>query len=155
MPILPDPFSLPAGRLLALDVGEARIGVASCDELGLLASPLTVLRRAETRAEDFEAIGRLAEREKAAGLLVGLPLASLGEIGPQAKRVRRYTSYMAQAVLLPIAFWDESYSTSDAAGLLEQAGASTRARPGGRLGIDAAAAAVILASYLEARRSRS
>lgn len=137
-------LNLPAGRLLALDIGEARIGVAVSDELGILATPLTVLKRATTRAGDFAAIDRLVQRERAAGLLVGLPLDSQGEIGPQARRVRRYTAHLMQALSLPVAFWDESYSTVDAAGLLQEVGSRT--------GIDAAAAAVFLADFLEARR---
>ncbi len=147
MAILADPFLLPSGRLLSLDIGEARIGVAVADELGLLATPLTVLRRRPTRAEDFAALARLAAQHKAAGVLVGLPLDSQGGVGPQARRVRRYTNYLAQALPLPVAFWDESYSTTDAAGLLQASG--------GRTPIDAAAAAVILGSYLEARRARA
>ncbi len=147
MAILADPFDLPPGRLLALDVGEARIGVATGDALGMLASPLTVLKRQATRAADFAAIGRLAAQERVTGILVGLPLGSQGEMGPQARRVRRYTGYMAHALDLPIAFWDESYSTADAAELL-RAGS-------GKTPIDAAAAAVILGGYLEARRARA
>jgi putative holliday junction resolvase len=146
MPIIRSPFDLPAGRLLGLDIGEVRLGVAVCDEMGWLATPLTVLRRRPTRAADFAALADLARQQKAVGLLVGLPLDRQGEMGPQARRVRRYTGYLAQALALPVAFWDESYSTADAAGLLLESG--------GRTAIDAAAAAVILGNYLEARRTK-
>jgi putative holliday junction resolvase len=146
MPILADPFQLPHGRLLALDIGEARIGVAVCDESGLLASPLTVLHRRPTRAADFAGLARLAAQEKVSGLLVGLPLDSRGEVGSQARRVHRYTRHLAGALPYAIAFWDESYSTVDAAELLKAGG--------GKTPIDAAAAAVILGNFLEARRSR-
>ncbi len=146
MPLLKSPFDLPAGRLLALDVGNVRVGVAVCDELGILATPLTVLRRASERTADFAALAKLAEEQRAGGILVGLPMASQGELGPQARRVRRYASYMAQVLALPVAFWDESYSTVDAAGLLR----SGR----GHTAIDAAAAAVILRDFLEARRGQ-
>jgi putative Holliday junction resolvase len=144
MPILMNAFDLPAGRLLALDIGEVRIGIAACDELGILATPVTVLRRATTWAADFEAIARLAEQQRVAGVLVGLPLDSQGHIGPQARRVRRYSNHLVAALSLPVAFWDESYSTVDATGLLQASGSRT--------GIDAAAAAVILGDFLEARR---
>ncbi len=144
MPLLRDPFELPRGRLLALDVGEARTGAAVCDELELLATPLGVLRRHAARLEDFAEVARLAEQQRAGGILVGLPMDSQGQIGPQARRVQKYARHMAQVLPLPVAFWDESYSTSDAAGLMRETG--------GRTPIDAAAAAVILRDFLEARR---
>ncbi len=140
------PFALPAGRLLALDLGEARIGVAVCDELGMLATPLTVLRRRRTRAEDFAEIAALVRREHAAGVLVGLPLDSAGEAGAQARWVRRYAGRLAGALEVPLAFWDESFTTEDAGRLVRQAG--------GRTAVDAAAAAVLLNDFLEARRKR-
>lgn len=142
MAILSSAAELPAGRLLALDLGQVRIGVAVCDEAGLLASPLTVLRRQATRAADFAAIAALAERERAVGLLVGLPDDADGR---QARWTRRYTGRLAAALPhLPVAFWDESLSSVDAASL--------RAEAGSRVGLDAAAAAVILESFLATRR---
>lgn len=146
MPILASPFSLPRGRLLALDLGQARIGVAVCDEDGTLATPLTVIRRHRTRAEDFAAVAALVGRERAVGLLVGLPLDSTGQEGEQARWVRRYAGRLAGALTLPVAFWDESHSTEDAGRLIRESG--------GRTPLDAAAAAVILADFLEALRTR-
>lgn len=140
------PFALPAGRLLALDLGEARIGVAVCDELGMFATPLTVLRRRRTRAEDFAEIAALVRREHAVGVLVGLPLDSAGEAGAQARWVRRYAGRLAGALEVPLAFWDESFTTEDAGRLVRQAG--------GRTAVDAAAAAVLLNDFLEARQKR-
>lgn len=140
------PFALPAGRLLALDLGEARIGVAVCDELGMFATPLTVLRRRRTRAEDFAEIAALVRREHAVGVLVGLPLDSAGLAGAQARWVRRYAGRLAGALEVPLAFWDESFTTEDAGRLVRQAG--------GRTAVDAAAAAVLLNDFLEARRKR-
>lgn len=137
---------LPHGRLVALDLGQARTGVAVCDELGMLASPLTVLRRHPTRAADFAEIVELARRERAAGVLVGLPLDSAGEVGAQARWVRRYAGRLAGALPIPLAFWDESYTSQDAARLVRESG--------GRTPLDAAAAAVILGDYLAARRQK-
>jgi len=145
MSILLSPFDLPPGRLLALDLGRARIGVAVCDEDGTLATPLTVIRRHRTRAGDFAALAALAGRERAVGLLVGLPLDSEGETGAQARWVRRYAGRLAGALSLPVAFWDESHSTEDATRLIRESG--------GRTAVDAAAAAVILGDFLEARRT--
>ena len=144
MAILPSPFDLPPGRLLALDLGQARSGAAVCDAEGILATPLAVLRRHATRAEDYAEIAALVTREKAVGVVVGLPLASQGEEGSQARWVRRYAGRLAGALSVPVAFWDESYSSADADRLISEGG--------GRTPRDAAAAAVILQEFLEARR---
>ena len=142
MSILPSAFDLPAGRLLALDLGQARIGVAVCDEAGMLASPLTVLQRKPTRAEDFAAIASLVRRERAVGALVGMP----GADNEQARWTRRYAGRLAGALDVPVAFWDETLSSVDAAELLREGS--------GRTGIDAAAAALILNDFLDARRRK-
>ena len=144
MMILASAFDLPQGRLLALDLGQARTGVAVCDELGMLATPVGVLPRHATRAEDYREIATFAARQRVVGLLVGIPMDDAGEPGPQARWVRRYTGRMAAAVSLPIAFWNETLSTTDAMQLLVESG--------GRTPADAAAAAVILTSFLDARR---
>ncbi len=153
MSILPSAFDLPAGRLLALDLGQARIGVAVCDEAGMLASPLDVVRRHATRAEDFAAIADLVRRERAVGVLVGMPGADAGEpgaegaveaSGSQARWTRRYAGRLAGSLDVPVAFWDETLSSVDAAERLAEAG--------GRTGIDAAAAALILADFLDSSK---
>lgn len=147
--ILPSPFDLPPGRLLALDLGQARTGAAVCDVEGILATPLTVLKRHATRAEDFAEIAALVAREEAAGVVVGLPLASgeQAEEGLQARWVRRYTGRLAGALPVPVAFWDESYSSVEADRLLGEVD--------GRTPRDAAAAAIILQEFLEARRGQA
>lgn len=144
MAILASAAELPVGRLLALDLGQARIGVAACDEAGLLASPLTVVRRHATRGEDFAALAELVRRERVVGVLVGLPVHDAD--GRQARWVRRYAGRLAGALAVPLAFWDESLSSVDAGRLLAEAG--------GRAALDAAAAAVILESFLASRRHR-
>ncbi len=144
MAILSSAAELPAGRLLALDLGQVRIGVATCDEAGMLASPLTVVRRHATRSEDFAAIAQLVRRERAVGVLVGLPANDAD--GRQARWVRRYAGRLAGSLAVPVAFWDESLSSIDAARLL--------AETGSRGALDAAAAAVILEGFLASRRHR-
>jgi putative Holliday junction resolvase len=146
MTILASPFDLPPGRLLGLDLGQARTGAAVSDAGGILATPLVVLRRHATRAEDHAAIAALIAREQVVGVVIGLPLASdePGEEGAQARWVRRYAGRLAGALPVPVAFWDESYSSVDAGRLLDEGG--------GRSPRDAAAAAVILQEFLEARR---
>ena len=114
--------------------------MAVCDELGSLATPLGVLRRHPTRAEDFAEIAAWVARERAVGVLVGMPLGSAGETRPragaEARWVRRYAGRLAGALTVPVAFWDESFSTADAERLVRESG--------GRTPVDAAAAAVIL-----------
>jgi putative Holliday junction resolvase len=144
MSILNSALDLPTGRLLALDLGQARTGVATSDEMGVLATPLTVLRRHPTRAADYAEIAALVGRERAVGILIGMPLDSAGEMGAQARWVRRYAGRLARAMPVPVAFWDESYSTADAERLVREGG--------GRTPLDAAAAAVLLGDFLESRR---
>jgi len=145
MAVLGSPFDLPPGRLLALDLGQVRHGVAVCDQTGTLATPLTVLRRHDTRAEDFAELKTLVNREQAKGVLVGLPLQGQVEAGAQARWVLRYAGRLAGVLSVPIAFWDESLSSHDAAALV-------RTRAGEPL--DAVAAALILQDFLEARRAK-
>lgn len=145
MTILPSAFDLPVGRLLALDLGQARCGVAVCDEAGLLASPLTIVNRHATRAADFAEFAALAAKQRVVGVLVGLPTND-GD-ARQARWVRRYAGRLAGALPVPVAFWDESLSTVEAMARLIEGG--------GRTALDAAAAAVLLGDFLEARRTQS
>ncbi len=151
MAILASPFDLPPGRLLALDLGMARSGAALCDEQGLLATPLMVLRRHATRAEDFAEIAALVARTQVVGVLAGLPLDADGTVGKQARWTRRYAGRLAAALPVPVAFWDESCSSADAERLLRE---GALLRQGRRTPSDAAAAALILQEFLDARRLR-
>jgi len=137
-------------KLLALDVGERRVGVAVSDSTGLIATPLTVIRR-RSKAEDFATIVRLMREQGAEGLVIGLPLNADGSAGPQAQRVERYAAALADALRLEqlsfdLTMWDEHGSTQRAQTLMIDAGQSARKR---RHRIDAAAAAVILQDYLD------
>lgn len=140
-------------RLLALDVGERRIGVAVSDAGGSIATPLTVIHRA-SRAEDFARIAALVREQAAGGLVVGHPLNDDGSAGPQARRIERYAVALAEALQavgldLPLVLWDESLSTWRAQEAMIAAGRKARAR---RSRIDAVAAAVILQDYLDVHR---
>lgn len=138
---------LPArGRLMALDVGQRRVGVAVCDEQQLLATPVTALVR-RARADDCQRLGALATERSVVGLVVGLPLHLDGSAGDQARQAARYGHRVANALGLPVALWDEHGSTREAAQRLAQAG-----RRGSSTGLDAEAAAVILQDFLDARR---
>jgi putative Holliday junction resolvase len=133
-------------RLMALDIGERRIGIATSDS-GILATPHSVLQR-KSKKEDFARLQRLIAELKIEHLVVGLPYSLSGhqEIGPQARRIMRYTEALAQVVAIPIEYFDESYSTREAEAYLTASGQR-------RIPIDAAAAVVILQNYLDAKRN--
>ena len=141
-------------RLLALDVGERRIGVAISDPTGTVARPLTAIARASRHA-DFEAVAQLVNDYQVARVIVGLPLSLNGSEGPQARQTRRYAERLAQTLAVPIELWDERYSTVTATEVLK--GKSKRSRRAGRRQgqtvrgmVAATAAAVFLQTYLDA-----
>jgi len=141
-------------KLLALDIGDRRVGVAVSDATGLIATPLTVIHRASKR-EDFSKIAGLVREQSAKGLVIGYPLNDDGSAGPQAGRVGRYTMALVETLQagglnLPVFLWDERMSTQRAQELMLEAGKPT----GHRRGIDAIAAAVILQDFLDERRQR-
>ena len=141
----------PQGKLLALDVGLARIGVAVCDALHMTVRPLTVVHR-RTRNDDFAVLARLAGQEQVQAVICGLPLNMDGSEGPQAQTTRKWAMRLAYALRvllgkpLPVIFWDERLTTAAAKELIATHGASIR----GERGEDAVAAAVLLQGYLDA-----
>ena len=136
------------GRVLGLDVGDRRIGLAVSDPDGRLATPYSALTRS-TLEEDIAAILEVAWQEEVASIIVGLPLLLDGSLGSQAEKTTAFCDALRAGSPIPVGTWDERFSTVEAAGLLREAGA-TPSRDLGRL--DAAAAAVILQAYLDAHR---
>ncbi|MGQ9627444.1 MAG: Holliday junction resolvase RuvX [Anaerolineae bacterium] len=136
-------------RLLALDLGEARIGVAVSDPEKTLARSLTVIKR-RSKKEDFATIARLVDEMEAEAIVVGYPLSLNGEAGPQARRAERYARALAQELNIPVYLWDESFSTAEAKRLMIEAGHKRKARRRE----DAVAAAVILQDYLDSQKNR-
>jgi putative Holliday junction resolvase len=139
-------------RVLALDLGERRIGVAVGDPTGTVARPVTAIVRA-SRQDDFEAIARLVDEHEVGCVVVGLPLSLDGTEGPQARQTRRYAERLAQALNVPIEFWDERYSSVRAEEILrgKKKGRGRKKRRRARGDVDATAAAVFLQSYLDAQ----
>jgi putative Holliday junction resolvase len=137
------------GRRLGVDVGDVRIGVATCDPDGLVATPL------ETVAAGPGAIARLAalaEEHAVLELVVGLPVSLNGREGPAAAKVRAFAAQLADTVApLEVRLFDERMSTMTADSLLRQGGRSGRSR---RSVIDQAAATVILQTALDTERTR-
>ena len=134
--------------VLGLDFGERRIGVAASDALGITARPLSVIER-ESRREDIARIGELASRRKVKVIVVGLPLNMDGSAGPAARRARRFAAALRRELGLEVEEWDERLSTVEAERALV---VSDERRARRREVRDGVAAALILQSYLDARR---
>jgi putative holliday junction resolvase len=135
------------GRLIAVDWGEIRIGLALSDDSQILATPLgTLVRRPGKR---FPMPPFLALVEQHAPVVVGLPLTSEGREEASAAAARELAESIARRTGLPHELWDERMSTARALGAIREQGGSTRGR---REEVDALAAAVLLQHFLDARR---
>lgn len=137
-------------RVMALDVGEARIGVALSDETGTLASGLATLKAIGPR-KDAQAVARLVRQHEAGALVVGVPYRLDGSTGPQAEKVLAFVERLRRAVPVPVDTWDERLTSREADERLAEAGVPRRQR---KDRIDQAAAALVLQEYLDARASR-
>ena len=136
-------------RILALDIGDKRIGVAVSDLLGILASPLIAIERTSD-SKAIDAILEIADEQEAGEIVVGLPISLSGGYSDQTKSVAAFVLKLEARSPVPVNTADERYSTVEAERLLSQS-KPQRARSRGE--IDAAAAAVILQSYLDSRAS--
>jgi putative holliday junction resolvase len=132
-------------RILALDIGDRRIGVAMSDPGGILASPHSVIeRRSET--DDIAAIVKIVEDNKVGIIVVGLPITLNGAIGDQAVKVQGFVEHLVHHTEVRVEYRDERMSTVSARRLLQQ-GRTKKIKQ--KIPDDAAAAAVILQSYLD------
>jgi putative pre-16S rRNA nuclease len=137
------------GRLLAVDYGERRIGLAISDPTGTIASPAGhIVRRAGKRPPIAEIIRR-AEALDAKGFVVGLPLDERGEDTPRASEVRRLAAEIEKRTRLPVQLLDERFTTAAALRAVREMGGSTRGRKGD---VDALAATVLLQHALNHER---
>ena len=132
-------------RLLGIDYGDARIGLAVSDELGFLAHPLETIHCRKTHP--LKRIAAIVAEKRIAKIILGLPLRLDSTEGPAAEKVRAFSERLAKEVpSIPIEFIDESYSTMDAQKQLHATGKNTKNSKGI---IDQAAAVIILQSYLD------
>jgi len=138
-------------RALGIDVGRVRVGVAVADELGLLAHPRAHVDGRDPRRA-VEALQRLAALEQIGTFVVGLPRTLSGEEGPSARRARRFAEALRARTGLPVELYDEWLSTHEARARLRDQGVRDREA---RERVDSAAAAVVLQSWLDARRSKA
>lgn len=135
-------------RLLGLDFGTKRIGVALSDEMGWTAQGLTVIQR-KGNEKDIERIGRLVEENQVEGIVLGLPLNMDGSEGKSAERVRKFATLLEDRLQVAVHLWDERLTSWEAEGILKEAQVKPRKR---KQVVDKLAASLILKSYLEARR---
>jgi putative Holliday junction resolvase len=129
-------------RVIALDHGEARCGVAVSDPTGELVTPLAVIERPDTR-RGLAAVAAVIREREAELVVVGLPLNLAGEEGAQAQAARAFGERLAQAIAVPVEMHDERLTTRMAD------------RTGGSAAADSRAAAHLLESWLQSRRTRT
>ncbi len=132
-------------RIMALDPGTKRIGVALSDELGWTAQPLETIER-KGLDKDLARIRRLAEIHEVGRILMGFPVRTDGSLGPEAQAVQQFIEQVGAATALPVVAWDERLTSKAAEDLLIQANVSRRKRKGT---VDRVAAAILLQSYLD------
>jgi putative Holliday junction resolvase len=137
-------------RVLALDVGTVRIGVALSDPLGVVASPERVIECADRR-RDLQRLADLVVSTGAELVVVGLPTTLRGERGPAAQEVEQFVRELADHLDIPVTTWDERMTTVVAERALLEGGQSRQSRRHLR---DKVAATVLLQSYLDAHREQ-
>lgn len=140
---------LPAGRVLGLDVGSRRIGVAVSDPLGITAQGLETLQR-RTKRHDFEHLQRVIQEYDVREIVVGLPLRMNGAEGIQSDKMQVFAEELRKRFRLPVHLWDERLTSVEANRLLREADLSIEKR--GKA-VDRMAASLILQGWMENRAS--
>lgn len=133
------------GRLLAIDYGERRVGLAISDPTGTIASPAGVIVRRAGKRPPIAEIVRRAEALEARGFVVGLPLDGDGNETPRSTETRAIAAELSRRTGLSVELVDERYTTAAALRAVHEMGGSTRGRKGD---VDALAAAVLLQQVL-------
>ena len=136
-------------RILALDYGTKRIGVALSDELGWTAQPLETIARKSLDA-DVARIRELVRRHEVKEIVIGMPVQLDGHAGPAAQSARQFQEVVQTAAGVPVIAWDERLTTKAAEQMLIEADVSRKKRKGA---VDRIAAALLLKSYLEHQSS--
>lgn len=137
------------GRVMALDVGKARIGVALSDPLGYTAQPLLTIWR-KGRGEDLRSLLRLIRKHEVTEIVVGNPLHMSGDVSPWAAKVQEFAQEIGERSGIPVHLWDERLSSVAAHEILDEQGHDPRDRK--RI-IDQVAAVVILRDWMQEREN--
>jgi putative Holliday junction resolvase len=135
----------PAGRILALDVGKRRIGLAISDELGITAQGLDTLQRTRIR-DDLDRLAHLAEERSVVLFLIGEPLHMSGNASRQGLYTHEFADRLSERTGLPVQFWDERLTSVQAERVLRESGISIEKRA---KAVDRLAAVILLESYLD------
>jgi len=138
-------------RILGLDVGAKRIGVAVSDPLGITAQGLDTIQR-QNKRRDREALRAVLSKYEVAEIVVGLPLRLTGAEGTQSEKMREFADDLKTQFGLPVHLWDERWTSTEANRLLRETNLSIEKR--GKA-VDRMAAILILQSWLEAHRLQS
>ena len=139
---------MPAGRVLALDLGKRRIGLAISDELGITAQGLETLERTKIR-QDLAQLAQLVAEKNVSLILMGNPLHMSGREGRQAEYTHEFAERLTQATGVPIQYWDERLTSVEAERVLRESGISIQKRA---QAVDRLAAVILLESYLDSRQ---
>lgn len=135
----------PKPRILALDLGRRRIGLALSDPLGITAQGLPTLQRTNIR-EDLAALARLIEQHQVGLLLMGYPVHMTGREGRQTEYTREFAERLAATTGVPLRYWDERLTTVEAQRVLKESGISIAKRA---RAVDQLSAQILLASFLD------
>ncbi len=135
--------------MLAVDVGEKRIGLALSDPSQTLAQPLATLARRAGRRFPMQRLREQLDTHQPVGIVVGLPLAPDGSEDERAAGARAVGRLIAEKTGLPVCYWDERMTTARALGAIRDLGGNTRGRKGD---VDQLAATVLLQHFLDSRR---
>lgn len=138
-------------RILGLDFGDRRIGVAVSDELGLTAQPVLTLVRKNLK-QDLKSLGRLLRKFNCSAIVIGNPLYMSGDLSPQAAKTQAFAETLRATFALPVHLWDERLTSAEAHRHLHEAGRPLAAH---RAVVDQVAAVLILQGFLDARRVAS
>ena len=135
-------------KILALDIGKKRIGVATCDRLEIAASPFCVVKAGKTAVEE---VVKILDRESAEAVVIGLPVSFDGVERESCERARFFRNELEKRTAMPISFFDERFTSKIAEASLIESGMRREER---RDVIDAVAASLILRSFIEFRRNQ-
>jgi len=138
-------------RVLALDVGSKRIGVAVSDALGITAQGLDTIQR-QNKRRDWEALGEVLKKYEVAEIVVGLPLRLSGAEGTQSEKMRQFADELREKFGLPVHLWDERWTSTEANRLLRETNLSIEKR---QKAVDRMAAILILHSWLAAQGAQT
>jgi putative holliday junction resolvase len=136
-------------RILGIDHGTKRMGIAVSDELGVIAQPLEFIP-AEPFAEFLERLKKIIQEKEVKQLIVGMPRNMDGSYGPAAMKVQEFVAMLKESMTMPVTLWDERLTTAQANRFLVQANVRREKR---KEKVDQTAAAILLQSYLDSHTS--